>query len=82
MATLAETADAYFSTFGEACIPEVKPMSPKELLYIEDALDHETFLKSQCRQAAQALQNPELKNYVAQLEARHEQLFQKLYQLV
>lgn len=57
-------------------------MSPKELLYIEDALDHETFLKSQCRQAAQALQNPELKNYVTQLEARHEQLFQKLYQLV
>lgn len=75
-------ADVYFSIFGEACIPEVKPMSPKELLYIEDALDHETFLKSQCRQAAQALQNPELKNYVNQLEARHEQLFQKLYQLV
>lgn len=57
-------------------------MSPKELLYIEDALDHEIFLKSQCRQAAQTLQNPELKKCVEQLAARHEQLFQKLYQLI
>ena len=40
-------------------------MSPKELMYIEDALGHETFLQSQCRQAAQALKNPELKNYVS-----------------
>ena len=30
-------------------------MRPKELLYIEDALGHEKFLKTQCRQAAQAL---------------------------
>lgn len=57
-------------------------MSPKELLYIEDALDHETFLQSQCRQAAQALQNLELKNYVTQLANQHQQLFQRLYQLV
>ena len=57
-------------------------MSPKELLYIEDALDHETFLQSQCRQAAQALQNPELNNYVTQLANQHQQLFQRLYQLV
>ena len=57
-------------------------MSPKELLYIEDALGHEEFLESQCRQAAQALQNPELKAYVDQLAGQHKQLFQKLYQLV
>ncbi len=57
-------------------------MSPKELMYIEDALDHEEFLKTQCQQAAQALQNQELKNYVSQLANQHQQLFQKLYQLV
>lgn len=57
-------------------------MSPKELLYIEDALGHEEFLKVQCQQAAQALTNPELKNYVNQLVNQHQQLFQKLYQLV
>lgn len=57
-------------------------MSPKELMYIEDALSHEEFLQTQCQQAAQALQNPELKNYVNQLAGQHQQLFQKLYQLV
>ena len=57
-------------------------MSPKELLYIEDALGHEKFLISQCQQAAQALQNPELKQYVNQLAQQHQQLFQKLYQLI
>lgn len=57
-------------------------MSPKELMYIEDALGHETFLQSQCRQAAQALKNPELKSYVTQLANQHQQLFQKLYGLM
>ena len=57
-------------------------MSPKELMYIEDALSHEQFLVSQCKQAAQALQNPELKQYVNQLAQEHQQIFQKLYQLV
>ena len=57
-------------------------MSPKELMYIEDALSHEQFLAEQCRQAAQALQNPELRQYVSQLANQHQQLFGKLYQLV
>lgn len=57
-------------------------MSPKELMYIQDALSHESFLKTQCQQAAQALQNPELRNYANQLANEHQQLFQKLYQLV
>lgn len=57
-------------------------MSPKELMYIEDALSHETFLATQCKQAAQALQNPELKQYADQLAQEHQRLFQQLYQLV
>ena len=57
-------------------------MSPKELMYIEDALGHETFLQNKCRQAAQALTNPELKSYVTQLANQHQQLFQKLYGLM
>lgn len=57
-------------------------MSPKELMYIEDALGYEQFLQTQCQQAAQALQNQELKNYVTQLANQHQQLFQQLYQLV
>ena len=57
-------------------------MSPKELMYIEDALNHEQFLQSQFQQAAQALQNPQLKNCVSQMAKNHNQLFQKLDQLV
>ena len=37
-------------------------MSPKELLYLEDALGYEQFLKSQCQEAVQQLQDADLKN--------------------
>ena len=43
-------------------------MSPKELDYIEDALGHEKFLKTQCQEAIQNLQDPALKNQVQQME--------------
>lgn len=57
-------------------------MSPKELLYIEDALAHEKFLRSQCKQAADALTDPTLKHCVQNLMAKHQQLFSNFYQLV
>ena len=57
-------------------------MSPKELQYIEDALGHEQFLKTQCQQAVSQLTDPELKNTVNQLMAKHQELFGKFYQLV
>lgn len=57
-------------------------MSPKELLYIEDALGHEQFLISQCRQALVSLTDPELRSCVQQLENHHQQIFSQLYQLV
>lgn len=57
-------------------------MSPKELLYLEDALGHEKFLQTQCREAARALQNPELKECAQRLSQRHAELFEKLYGLV
>lgn len=57
-------------------------MSPKELQYIEDALGHEQFLKSQCQEAMRQLTDPELKNTVNQLMAKHQELFGRFYQLV
>lgn len=57
-------------------------MSSKELLYVEDALGHEKFLKTQCQQAVQALTDPDLKNYVQQMMTKHQQLFNQFYQLV
>lgn len=57
-------------------------MSPKELTYIEDALGHEQFLKTQCQNAAQNLQDSELKQYVQQLADEHTRLFGQFFQLV
>ncbi len=57
-------------------------MSPKELLYIEDALNHEKFMKAQCQQAMQSLTDPELKALVQQLMDKHRQIFSQLYLLV
>ena len=57
-------------------------MSSKELLYLEDALGHEAFLKTQCQQAIDALTDPELKNFVRQMLTKHQELFAQLYNLV
>ena len=50
-------------------------MSPKELLYIEDALGHEQFQKTQCQDVASQLQDAELKTFAQQLMNRHHQFF-------
>ena len=42
-------------------------MSPKELLYVEDALGHTQYLICQCRQAASTLTDPALKSQAQQL---------------
>lgn len=57
-------------------------MSPKELSYIEDALGHEQFLKTQCQEAIQNLQDPVLKNQAQQMEQKHQQIFDNFYNLV
>ena len=57
-------------------------MSPKELNYIEDALGHEQFLKIQCQEAIQNLQDPTLKNQVQQMTQKHQQIFDNFYNLV
>ena len=57
-------------------------MSPKELLYIEDALGHEQFLMAQCQDAENALTDPQLKACVRQLHGAHQQLFNNLMNLV
>lgn len=57
-------------------------MSPKELNYIEDALGHEQFLKTQCQEAIQNLQDSTLKNQVQQMTQKHQQIFDNFYNLV
>ena len=57
-------------------------MSPKELNYVEDALGHEKFLKTQCQQAANMLTDPELKSFVNQLMQKHQEIFNQFFALV
>ena len=57
-------------------------MTPKELLYVEDALGHIQFLQTQCADAAAQLTDPELKQQAGQLQTRHQQLFQQFFNLV
>ena len=57
-------------------------MSPKELLYVEDALGHQMYLKEKCCQAKDSLQNAELKKFVGQLEKENQSLFDSFFTLV
>jgi len=57
-------------------------MSPKELLYIEDALGHTQFLMNQCRTAANQLTDPALKQQAQQLVNSNQKLFTQFYNLV
>lgn len=57
-------------------------MSPKELLYIEDALGHTQFLMNQCREAATQLTDPVLSQQVQALVNSNQKLFTQFYDLV
>ena len=57
-------------------------MSPKELLYIEDALGHEKFLIAQCQSAASSLQDPALRSCAARMQQAHQQIYNQLFKLV
>lgn len=57
-------------------------MSPKELLYIEDALGHTQFLMTQCRNAANQLTDPVLRQQAQQLINTNQNLFTKFFNLV
>ena len=57
-------------------------MSPKELLYSEDALGHIQFLMTQCRTAASQLTDPALRGSAQRMVAEHQKLFASFYNLV
>lgn len=57
-------------------------MSPKELLYVEDALSHAEYLVKQCQQAADTLTDPALSAQAQGLVNSNRNLFTKFYNLV
>ena len=57
-------------------------MSPKELLYVEDALGHEKQMQDICCNYASQLKDTELKNFVQGLSDRCGDDFNKIYSLL
>lgn len=57
-------------------------MTSKELLYIEDALGHEKYFQSKCKETANKIQDEELKSCVEQMAQKHQQIFQSFYSLL
>lgn len=57
-------------------------MSPKELLYIEDALGHAQHMEKKCRQCATQIQDQELTQVVERLANKHKMMINEFYQLL
>ena len=57
-------------------------MTPKEVLYVEDALGHAQFLKTQCQDAVDALQDASLKRQAQQWLQENQDIFRSFYSLV
>ena len=54
-------------------------MTSKELLYVEDALGHEKFMKTSSCSTSSQLKDVNLSNYVKQLEQIHADLFNNFF---
>ena len=57
-------------------------MTTKELLYIEDALGHEQYFQTQCKETAEQIHDMDLKNCVEQLAVTPQKMFQDFYNLL
>lgn len=57
-------------------------MTSKELLYIEDALGHENFMKTCSKNTSSQLKDVNLSTYIGQLEQKHTELFNKFLNLL
>lgn len=57
-------------------------MTSKELLYIEDALGHENFMKSCSKKTSGELTDPTLSSYIGELEQKHTEIFNKFLNLL
>lgn len=57
-------------------------MSPKELLYVEDALSRDTQMQALCRDSETQLFDPVLRNLMSETAARHNECFGDFYSLL
>ena len=57
-------------------------LTSKELLYIEDALGHECFMKSCSKKTSTQLTDASLSQYIGELEQKHNEIFNKFLNLL
>ena len=57
-------------------------MTCKELLYVEDALGHECFIKTCSLKTSAQLTDANLSNYIKELEKKHTELYNKFLNLL
>ena len=57
-------------------------MTGKELLYVEDALGHEKFMKERSKKTSAQIKDVNLSNYIAELEKVHGDLYSKFLNLL
>ena len=57
-------------------------MSPKELLYIEDALGHTKQIKTVCNDFTNQLSDVELSNFVAEIAKKQQQTLDRFYNML
>lgn len=57
-------------------------MTTKETLYLDDALSHAQFMAKQCREAANSLQDPALRQQAQKLAEGHCRIYGQFYNLV
>lgn len=57
-------------------------MTSKELLYVEDALGHENFMKTCSKYTATQLTDATLSTYIGELEQKHTEIFNKFLNLL
>lgn len=57
-------------------------MTSKELLYVEDALGHENFLKTCSLKTSEQLKDVNLSTYMKELETKHTEIFNKFLNLL
>ena len=57
-------------------------MTTKELLYVEDALGHEKFMKCCSKNTGAMLKDPSLSAYIEGLEKKHEEIYNKFLNLL
>lgn len=57
-------------------------MTSKEILYVEDALEHEQYFKTKCNEITSQIQDSELKNTVQSSIQKHNQIFNSFLDLL